>query len=88
MKYELKYEDFSTSPVRPVAGDILVLVCQDGCKQVFRAVPESAEYRCNHCHLSNTSDYWSGLNCGYWNFSCTHGCHVIYISIDTLLEDL
>ena len=37
MKYELKYGDFSSDTVHPVPGDILVLVCQDGHKEIFRA---------------------------------------------------
>lgn len=88
MKYELKYEDFSKNAVSPSPGDILVLVCNDGSKRMFLAVSEPGKYRCNRCHLSNSSEYWSGLSCGYWNFSCPHGCHITYESIDTMLEDL
>ena len=46
MRYELKYEDFSTGPVHTFPGDTLVLVCPDGHKEMFLAVSEPGKYRC------------------------------------------
>lgn len=88
MKYELKYEDFSKDPVSAVPGDILVLVYEDGSKRIFRTCVAQGPNTCSGCRISGRSEHFCGVSCTHWNFSCPHDRHIIYTSIDTLLEDL
>lgn len=89
MKYELKYEDFSKGPVLPSSGDILVLVHQDGHKEIFHACDNPDDtYRCDACDIALRSGRRGALSCDHWGFICIAKGGVTYKSIDTLLEDL